>query len=60
MQELIEEIIRGVGYLTLKLVTLGRYSGGSSGDRLREGALGLVLVVLCAYAAHVLGVGQSG
>ena len=56
MQELIEEAIRGIGYLTLKLVTLGRYArSGSDGDRLREGALGLVLVALGYYAAYTLG-----
>ena len=55
MQELIEEIIRGIGYLTLKVVTRGRYAGGSAGDRLREGALGLGLVALGVYAAYALG-----
>ena len=55
MQELIEEVIRGIGYLTLKLATLGRYAGGSNGDRLREGALGLVLVALGFYIAYSLG-----
>ena len=49
MQEIIEEVIRGIGYLSLKLVTRGRYAGGGSGDRLREGAFGLALVALGTY-----------
>ena len=48
MQILIEEVIRGIGYLTLKLVTLGRYTGGTSADHLHEGALGLALVAIGA------------
>ena len=54
MQELIEELIRGIGYLALKLVTGGRYAGGGAGDRLREGALGLVLVAASFYIAYTL------
>ena len=55
MQDLIQEIIRGIGYLTLKLVTLGRYASGGSGDYLREGALGLVVVAVGFYLAYTLG-----
>ena len=55
MQILIEELIRGVGYLTLKAVTLGRYARGSSGDSLLEGALGLVLVAFGVYLAYRFG-----
>jgi len=54
MEVLIEEVIRGIGYLTLKLVTLGRYAGGGRGDRLREGALGLVLVGIGFYVGYTL------
>jgi hypothetical protein len=54
MQDVIEELIRGVGYLALRLVTLGRYHGGRAGDRLPEGALGFVLVVALVYAAYAL------
>jgi len=54
MEVLIEEVIRGIGYLTLKLVTLGRYAGGGTGDRLREGALGLVLVGIGFYVGYTL------
>jgi hypothetical protein len=49
MQEIIEEVIRVIGYLSLKLVTFGRYAGGSSGDRLLEGAFGLALIALGTY-----------
>jgi hypothetical protein len=55
MQELIEEVIRGIGYLALKLVTWGRYAGGGAGDRLREGALGLVLVAVGLYVLYSFG-----
>jgi hypothetical protein len=55
MEALLEELIRGVGYLSLKVVTLGRYAGGSAGDRLREIALGLVLVAVGFYVAYRFG-----
>jgi hypothetical protein len=57
MECLVDEVIRGIGYLTLKLVTLGRYAGGGSGDRLREGALGLVLIAIGFYVSYVVGSG---
>ena len=49
MQELIGELVRWLGYLALRVVTLGRYAGGTSGDELREGAFGLVLIALVTY-----------
>ena len=49
MQILIEEAIRWLGYGILRVVTAGRYVGGSSGDRVREGAFGLVLIALVTY-----------
>ena len=55
MEMLLEEVIRGIGYLALKLLTLGRYAGRGSGDRLREVALGLVLVAGVVYAAYAFG-----
>ncbi len=45
MQDIIEELIRWVGYAGLRLVTLGRYRGGTMTDRLLEGAVGLGIVV---------------
>ena len=50
MQELIAELVRWLGYVVLRAVTLGRYTGGTSGDELREGAFGLVLIALVTYA----------
>lgn len=49
MQELIEQVIRWFGYVVLRAVTLGRYTGGTSSDELTEGALGLVLIALVTY-----------
>ena len=49
MQVLIEGLVRAVGYVTLRVATGGRYAGGSSGDELREGALGLGLIALITY-----------
>jgi hypothetical protein len=56
MQILIEELVRWVGYGVLRVVTLGRYTGGTSSDHLREGALGLALIALLTY----VGVALSG
>ena len=53
MQDVLEELIRWLGYLTRRLVTFGRYTGGSSGDRLRDGAFGLALIAVPTYAAVV-------
>jgi hypothetical protein len=49
MEGLIEELIRWLGYAVLRIVTLGRYAGGTSNDHLREIALGLVLIALVTY-----------
>ena len=54
MQGIIEELIRGVGYAALRLVTVGRYRGGDD-SRLAEGAIGFGLVVVVAYVVYVLG-----
>ena len=54
MQSVIEELIRGVGYVTLRLITLGRYRSKSTDDRLPEGAIGLALLVLLAYLTYAL------
>jgi hypothetical protein len=49
MEALLHELVRGLGYITLRVVTGGRYAGGTSGDELREGALGLSLLALITY-----------
>ena len=51
MQDVIEELIRGIGYFALRLVTLGRYRGGCD-SRLAEGAIGFGLVVVAAYLIY--------
>jgi hypothetical protein len=53
VQELIEELIRGVGYLALWLVTFGRYRG-SRDSRLSEGAIGFGFVALAVYLLYAL------
>ena len=49
MEALIEELVRWFGYAVLRVVTLGRYTGGTSSDHLREVALGLALTALITY-----------
>ena len=49
MQELFAELVRWFGYVVLRAVTLGRYTGGTSSDELPEGALGLILIALLTY-----------
>jgi len=54
MQELVEELIRWVGYGGLRLVTLGRYRGGTENDRLSEGAVGFGIVIGFAYLTYLV------
>lgn len=54
VQSVIEELIRGVGYGALRLVTFGRYRGGED-SRLAEGAIGFGLVVAVAYVFYAVG-----
>ena len=49
MQELIEEVVRWFGYVVLKALTFGSYTGGGSSDRLPEGACGLGVIALVTY-----------
>ena len=53
MQEILHELVRGLGYVTLRVVTGGRYAGGTSGDEVLEGALGLSLLALITYVVSV-------
>jgi len=53
LQGVIEELIRGVGYAALRLVTVGRYRGGED-SRLVEGAIGFGLVVVVAWIIYAL------
>jgi hypothetical protein len=54
MQELIADLIRWVGYVVLRVVTLGRYTGGTTRDELNEGAFGLGLVALVSYVIYAI------
>jgi hypothetical protein len=54
MQRAIEEIIRWLGYGAFWLITFGRYRGGGRDDRLAEGAVGLGIIVGCAYLFYVV------
>jgi hypothetical protein len=54
MQDVIEEIIRWLGYGALWLVTLGRYRGGGREDRIAEGAVGLGIIVGSTYLVYLV------
>ncbi len=54
MQDVIEELIRWVGYSTLRAFTLGRYRGGAPSDRLSEGGVGFAVVVGLFGLAYAL------
>jgi len=54
MQDLIEELIRVIGHLALRVFTLGRYRGGVPSDRLPEGAIGLAVLAAVFYFAYAL------
>lgn len=55
MQDVVEELIRWIGYAALRLVTLGRYRGGTRNDRLPEGAVGLGIVAGLVYLMYAFG-----
>lgn len=57
MQDIIEELIRWVGYVALRVVTFGRYRGGGRDDRLPEGAVGLGVLVAVTYVSYALWTG---
>ena len=44
MQQVIEEIIRWLGWSALKLMTFGRYKGGGPSDVVAEGGVGLAII----------------
>jgi hypothetical protein len=41
---MIEDLVRGVGWVSLKVVTIGRYSSSKSGADLFEGTVGLLVL----------------
>ena len=52
MQGIIEELIRWLGYVALKVLTLGRYRRGRNSDGLAEGAVGFGVVVGIAVVIY--------
>ena len=51
MQQIIEEAVRWIGFLVLRVITLGWYAGGKERERLPEGAIGLATVAAVVYVA---------
>jgi hypothetical protein len=52
MQTLLEDLIQGLGWLTLKALTAGRYRSGTPDARLFEGAVGFVVTAAATVAAY--------
>jgi hypothetical protein len=52
MQDLIETVVRFVGWLVLTVVTLGRYRSRGQRDLLVEGAIGLLSIALALAAVY--------
>jgi hypothetical protein len=50
-QALVEDLVRGVGYSVLKLVTAGTYRSGGNGFML-EGCVGLSALALLFFCLH--------
>jgi hypothetical protein len=55
VQDVVEELIRWIGYTALRLVTFGRYRGGTRNDRLPQGAVGLGIVAGLTYLVYAFG-----
>jgi hypothetical protein len=55
MQELLAELIRWFGYLALRIITLGRYTGGKTSDEVLEGAFGLLVIAAVAFVVYSIG-----
>ena len=54
MQELLAELVRWLGYLVLRMITLGRYVGGKTSDEIPEGAFGLAVIVAVTFVVYTL------
>ena len=48
----VEEVVRGIGWTMLKLVTFGRYKSEGSNAVMVEGALGLGLVAAVMWIVY--------
>ena len=54
VQGLVEDLIRGLGWASLKILTAGRYKSASdSAAYLFEGALGLLIVACVVVAVYL-------
>jgi hypothetical protein len=49
MQDIIEEVIRALGFVLLRILTFGRYSKPDPQRRHVEGAVGLLAIALVAW-----------
>jgi hypothetical protein len=52
MQELLEELVRGLGWIGLKAVTLGRYESDGATAQTFERMVGLLILGSLAWAAY--------
>jgi hypothetical protein len=48
----IEDLVRGVGWVILKTLSLGRYASAGSGAELFEGTVGLLSLAGITWAAY--------
>jgi len=51
MQEILGTLIRGIGWVVLEAVTLGRYRSSGSSAELFEGTFGLLVLAGMTWAA---------
>lgn len=51
MQDIVEDVIRGLGFVLLRMITFGRYSRPDPEHRHVEGAVGLLAIALVAWLA---------
>jgi len=49
---MIEDLVRGFGWVTLKIVTVGRYTSQGSGAELFEGTVGLLVLAGITWVTY--------
>jgi len=49
---MIEDLVRGFGWVTLKIVTAGRYASTGSSAELFEGTVGLLVLAGITWTAY--------
>jgi hypothetical protein len=52
MQSIIEDVIQGLGWSLLKLISLGTYKSSGTHARLFEGSVGLLAVVTISWTIY--------